>query len=74
MGALPLVFQPGEGWRYETSMNLLGIVLERATGRSLGELMAERIFEPLGMRDTAFVAVDPARLAAAYRPTKTGWS
>ena len=66
VGALPLLFQPGEGWHYETSMNLLGIVLERATGRSLGELMAERIFEPLGMRDTAFVAADPARLAAAY--------
>ncbi|MDA0171025.1 beta-lactamase family protein [Solirubrobacter taibaiensis] len=66
VGALPLLFQPGEGWQYETSMNLLGIVLERATGRSLGELMAERIFEPLKMRDTAFVAADPARLAAAY--------
>ncbi len=72
MGALPLVFQPGEGWRYETSFNLLGIVLERATGRSLGALMAERIFEPLGMRDTAFVAVDPGRLAAAYMPTEDG--
>ena len=72
VGALPLVFQPGEGWRYETSFNLLGIVLERATGRSLGALMAERIFEPLGMRDTAFVAVDAGRLAAAYMPTDDG--
>jgi CubicO group peptidase (beta-lactamase class C family) len=72
VGALPLVFQPGEGWRYETSFNLLGIVLERATGRSLGALLAERIFEPLGMRDTAFVAVDAGRLAAAYMPTEDG--
>jgi CubicO group peptidase (beta-lactamase class C family) len=68
VGALPLVFQPGEGWRYETSFNLLGIVLVRATGRSLTDLLGEYVFGPLGMRDTAFAAVDPARLAAAYRP------
>jgi CubicO group peptidase (beta-lactamase class C family) len=72
VGSLPLLFQPGEGWRYETSMNLLGIVIERATGRSLSALFAERVFEPLGMRDTAFVAVDPGRLAAAYQPTEAG--
>ncbi len=66
VGALPLLFQPGEGWHYETSMNLLGIVLERATGRSVGELMAAYVLEPLGMADTGFVAADPGRLAAAY--------
>ncbi|MBE2316861.1 beta-lactamase family protein [Solirubrobacter sp. CPCC 204708] len=72
VGQLPLVFQPGEGWRYETSMNLLGIVLERATGRTLSELLAERVFGPLGLADTAFAAVDPARMAAAYRPGDDG--
>jgi CubicO group peptidase (beta-lactamase class C family) len=72
VGSLPLQFQPGEGWRYETSMNLLGIVLERATGRSLSALFAERMFEPLGMRDTGFVAADASRLAAAYQPTGDG--
>lgn len=71
VGSLPLLFQPGEGWRYETGFNLLGLVLERALGRSVGELLAERIFTPLGMRDTAF-AGDPSRLAAAYRPTRAG--
>ncbi|MDA0183549.1 beta-lactamase family protein [Solirubrobacter phytolaccae] len=71
VGSLPLVFQPGEGWRYETSFNLLGLVLERALGKTVGELLAERVFGPLGMTDTAF-AGDPARLAAAYRPKRAG--
>jgi CubicO group peptidase (beta-lactamase class C family) len=71
VGSLPLLFQPGEGWRYETSMNLLGLVLERALGTSVGALLAERVFGPLGMTDTAF-AGDPARLAAAYRPKRAG--
>jgi CubicO group peptidase (beta-lactamase class C family) len=66
VGSLPLLFQPGEGWRYETSFNLLGIVLARATGRSLGALLDEYVCAPLGLRDTAFQAADPGRLAAAY--------
>ncbi len=65
VGSLPLVFQPGEGWRYETGMNLLGLVLERALGRSLDALIAERITGPLGMTDTAFSGAAD-RLAAAY--------
>jgi CubicO group peptidase (beta-lactamase class C family) len=72
VGSLPLLFQPGEGWEYDTSMNLLGIVLARATGRALSDLLAERITGPLGMTDTAFVATDPARLAPAYRPADGG--
>lgn len=71
VGSLPLLFQPGEGWRYETSMNLLGLVLERALGTTVGALLSERVFGPLGMRDTAFTG-DPARLAAAYRPRRRG--
>jgi CubicO group peptidase (beta-lactamase class C family) len=71
VGALPLVFQPGDGWRYETSMNLLGLVLERATGRSLAELLAARVFEPLGMLDTGFSG-SAQRLATAYRPSESG--
>ena len=48
VGSLPLAFQPGEGWRYETSFNLLGLVLERALGRSLGALLAERMLRAAG--------------------------
>ena len=55
---LPLAFQPGEGFLYETGFNVLGVLLVRATGKSLTELFAERITGPLGMSDTAFVATD----------------
>jgi CubicO group peptidase (beta-lactamase class C family) len=68
---LPLAFQPGEGWLYDTGINLLGVLLARATGRSLSELLSERIFEPLGMADTAFYGV-AERLATAYKPTQDG--
>ena len=72
VAALPLAFQPGEGWLYDTGMNLLGVLLARATGTSLSELFARRIFGPLGMTSTAFGAVDPHRLATAYIPGDDG--
>ena len=66
---LPLTFQPGEGWRYHHSFALLGILLARLTGRSLGDHLAENVFDPLGMTDTAlWVPEDKLdRLPAAYR-------
>ena len=70
--ALPLAFQPGDGFLYETGMNVLGVVLGRATGKSLGELVAERITGPLGMTDTAFAATDPTRMTAFYAPGPDG--
>jgi CubicO group peptidase (beta-lactamase class C family) len=54
LGALPLIAQPGERWLYHTGADVLGVLLARATGSSLGELLADRIFVPLGMRDTGF--------------------
>ena len=57
---------------YETGIALLGILLARATGRSLSELVAERITGPLGMASTSFQASDPARLATAYMPGPDG--
>src|SRR5580704_16122883 len=51
---LPLMHQPGEGWRYNTSAEVLGVLLARASGRPLDALMRERLFEPLGMKDTGF--------------------
>jgi CubicO group peptidase (beta-lactamase class C family) len=51
---------------------VLGLLLARATGQQLGEVMRTRIFEPLGMRDTAFWTSQPDRLATAYRPTPDG--
>ena len=57
---------------YDTGIDVLGVLLARAAGRPLSELFAERILGPLGMTDTAFHAVDPARLATAYMPAGDG--
>jgi CubicO group peptidase (beta-lactamase class C family) len=69
LAELPLAFQPGEGWRYHHSFALLGILIARLTGRSLGEHLAEDLFDPLGMPDTAFWVPKEKldRLPAAYR-------
>ena len=69
--SLPLAFQPGAGWLYETGIDLLGMLLMRATGRTLADLFAERITGPLRMASTGFQG-DPARLAAAYLPGPDG--
>ena len=53
-GALPLSYQPGERWMYHTSADVLGVLVARVAGRPLGDVLAERIFEPLGMADTGF--------------------
>lgn len=72
LGSLPLLAQPGERWLYNTGASVLGVLLARATGESFGEVLRTRLFEPLGMRDTAFWATDTDRLATAYVSTKDG--
>jgi len=70
LGSLPLIAQPGEQWMYNASSDVLGALVARASGQGLGRFMRERIFEPLGMKDTGF-AVAPGqadRLATAYIP------
>ncbi|GGL94712.1 serine hydrolase domain-containing protein [Nakamurella endophytica] len=60
----PLVAQPTESFHYGTSMDWLGLVLERLTGRSIDALLHERLFDPLGMRDTwCWIKDDAAALA-----------
>ncbi|MEV7596859.1 serine hydrolase domain-containing protein [Kitasatospora sp. NPDC089797] len=54
LGELPLLHQPGAGWCYHTGSTVLGILLARACGRPLGEVLRERVLGPLGMRDTGF--------------------
>jgi CubicO group peptidase (beta-lactamase class C family) len=65
---LPLMHQPGAGWRYNTSAEVLGVLLARASGRPFDALMRERLFEPLGMKDTGFWARPDQvqRLATSY--------
>ncbi len=69
LAELPLAFQPGEGWRYHHSFAVLGILISRVTGRPLGEHLAEDVFGPLEMTDTALWVAEGklGRLPAAYR-------
>ena len=58
-GTLPLMAQPGERWFYNTGALVLGVLLARAARMSFAEVLRTRIFEPLGMRDTAFLGLLP---------------
>ncbi|HEX5378623.1 MAG TPA: serine hydrolase domain-containing protein [Phenylobacterium sp.] len=55
LAALPLIDQPGAGFHYGHSTDLLGLLIARMEGASLGEVLERRIFRPLGMRDTGFI-------------------
>ncbi len=69
LAGLPLLHQPGEKWLYHTGSDILGVLVARAAGMSLGDFLQERIFAPLGMACTAF-SVPPAkldRLATCYQ-------
>jgi CubicO group peptidase (beta-lactamase class C family) len=67
-GSLPLIHQPGERWLYHSSFDVLGVLVARAADQRFEDFLAERIFTPLGMKDTGF-SVPKAkreRLAACY--------
>jgi CubicO group peptidase (beta-lactamase class C family) len=70
LGTLPLMHQPGEQWQYQISSDLLGVLVARVTGQSFGTVLRERVFDPLGMTDTAFhVSADKVdRLPVLYAP------
>jgi len=55
LSTLPLLHQPGERWHYNTGSYILGVLIARASGQSLETFLRERLFDPLGMRDTGFV-------------------
>ncbi|MEU6762758.1 serine hydrolase domain-containing protein [Streptomyces sp. NPDC046853] len=61
LSRIPLLHQPGDGWLYNLSSDLQGVLIARVTGVPLPQFLAERIFEPLGMTDTAF-SVPPGKL------------
>ena len=69
LGSLPLLYQPGERWMYETAANVTGVLIARATGMSFGDALRERVCEPLGMKDTGFSVSGESisRLATAYQ-------
>jgi CubicO group peptidase (beta-lactamase class C family) len=67
LSALPLRFSPGTRWEYGVSTDVLGRLVEVVSGKMLGAFLAERIFQPLGMSDTAFY-VSTDKLARAAQP------
>jgi CubicO group peptidase (beta-lactamase class C family) len=71
---LPLLFEPGTEWSYSAATDVLGRVIEFASGRSLDEFITARILRPLGMSDTSFWVGDgdAGRLAALYTPGADG--
>ena len=64
IGSLPLFAQPGEDWLYTAGSNIQGVLVARASGQPLSRFFEERIFGPLGMKDTAFF-VPPAKTRSA---------
>lgn len=74
LGTLPLLAQPGARWLYDTSADVLGVLVARAAGASLPDVLAHHVFRPLGMRDTAFHVSGPdsGRLAACYADAPAG--
>jgi CubicO group peptidase (beta-lactamase class C family) len=65
LATLPLIDQPGAGFHYGISMDVLGFAIARLDGEPLGQLLSRRIFTPLGMRDTGFVVPRGKRDRAA---------
>jgi CubicO group peptidase (beta-lactamase class C family) len=75
LGSLPLMAQPGERWLYNTGAQVLGVLCQRAShASSYEEALRSRLFEPLGMKQTSFLASDLTKLATAYVGTPDGLS
>ncbi len=74
LGKIPMLYQPGTKWHYSIAADVLGRLIEVASGQSFDQFLAERIFQPLGMVDTGFyVPADKTdRLASMYGPQPTG--
>lgn len=74
LGGCHLAFQPGEQWRYGTSADVLGAVIEVASEMTFGEFLTKEFFEPLGMKDTGFSVPKESlgRLTTAYEKTNEG--
>lgn len=68
LGKVPLLYQPGQSWSYGTSADVVGAVIEVASGMRFGDFLKKEIFEPLGMNDTDFwvPAEKQDRLAKVY--------
>ena len=71
---LPLIHQPGAKWHYSVSVDVLGYFVEVISGIPLDQFLEDRIFKPLGMKDTAFYVAeeDWDRFPTSYEPDGNG--
>lgn len=72
LASVPLMFNPGEGWSYSLSTDVLGAVIEKACGKSLPVIVKEYVTGPLNMQDTAFQVDEKDRLALPYADNPGG--
>jgi len=74
LSALPLEFSPGTAWNYSVSIDVIGYLVQKLSGMGFGEFLRTRLFEPLGMADTAFWCPPEkiGRLASCYQPRNGG--
>ena len=74
MATVPMAFEPGQRWLYGVSTDLLGAVVESASGVPFDQFLKKRIFQPLDMKDTGFLIPEAKlnRVASVYRSNKRG--
>jgi CubicO group peptidase (beta-lactamase class C family) len=74
LAVLPLEFSPGSAWNYSVSIDVMGYLVQKLSGLSFGEFLRTRLFEPLGMTDTAFFCPPEKldRFASCYQPKPGG--
>ena len=76
LSGLPLEFSPGTAWNYSVSIDVMGYLVQKLSGMSFGEFLRTRLFEPLGMSDTAFWCPPEKidRFASCYQPRSGRWT
>ncbi len=74
LSELPLDFSPGEMWNYSVSIDVMGYLVQKLSGMSFGEFLRTRLFEPLGMHDSAFYCPEDKleRFCSCYQPKSGG--
>jgi CubicO group peptidase (beta-lactamase class C family) len=74
LSTLPLEFSPGTRWNYSVSIDVMGYLVQKLSGLSFGEFLRTRLFEPLGLKDTAFYVPSEKieRFASCYQPKPGG--
>ncbi|MCA9072954.1 MAG: serine hydrolase, partial [Planctomycetaceae bacterium] len=74
LASVPLAYHPGEQWIYSNSIDVLGLVVQKVSGKPFDEFLQERIFDPLDMKDTGFFVPDDKRdrFAVNYERGKDG--